>query len=200
VVRLFVLEVPASRAAAELTVNRHTVERIYGIIRERIIEVCEKEAGLTGEVEVDESYFGGQRKGKRGRGAAGKVAVFGLLKRNGRVYAQPVPNVSHTVLRAIIRQKVPPGSTIYTDGFRSYDGLVTDGYHHYRIHHEREFAQGKRNHINGIENFWGFAKTKLRRYYGIPRTRFYAYLKEMKFRFNYRNQNLYEIIMKIVKS
>ena len=48
---------------------------------------------FDGEVEVDESYFSGQRKGKRGRGAAGKVVVFGLLKRNGKVYTVAVPNI-----------------------------------------------------------------------------------------------------------
>lgn len=59
---------------------------------------------LDGEVEVDESYFGGQRKGKRGRGATGKVAVFGLLKRNGKVYTVAVPNTQTATLLPIIRE------------------------------------------------------------------------------------------------
>ncbi|MBI1743556.1 IS1595 family transposase [Candidatus Acetothermia bacterium] len=110
-IRLFSLEVPANKAAREVGVNRHTAERVYTQIRLALVRACEREALLAGEVEVDESYFGGHRKGRRGRGAAGKVIVFGILKRNGRVYTRPVPDVSRRVLRAIIRQRVPLGST-----------------------------------------------------------------------------------------
>ena len=187
-IRYFALEVPASRAARELGVNRHSADRIFTLIRQGIARDCEKQNPLgKGEHEIDESYFGGQRKGRRGRGAAGKVPVFGIRERSGRVYTRPVPDVKAQTLKQIIRQKIPVGSTIYSDSFRSYDGLITDGYKHFRINHEKEFARGKRKHINGIENFWGFAKTKLRRYYGIPKERFFLYLKEMEFRFNYRH-------------
>ena|SRR5271157_2169992 len=199
-IRYFALEVPASRAARELGVNRHSADRAYTVIRKAIVRACEKEAPFgIGEHEVDESYFGGHRKGKRGRGAAGKVAVFGILKRNGRVYTTPVSDVSAATLRAVIKRRIPEGSTVCSDSFRSYDGLITDGYRHYRINHDKEFAHGKRNHINGIENFWGFAKTKLRRYYGVSRSRFFLYLKEMEFRFNHRNENILAITRKIVK-
>lgn len=103
---------------------------------------------LGGEVEGDESYFGGKRKGLRGRGAAGKVPVFGLLKRNGRVYTRIVEDVSRKTLRRIIKTKVVPESVIYTDSFRSYDGLVLDGFKHYRINHQECFAISTRNHID----------------------------------------------------
>ena len=74
---------------------------------------------FEGEIEADESYFGGIRKGKRGRGAAGKVAVFGLLKRNGKVYTVVVPNAQSATLLPIIREKVKPDSIVYTDTYRS---------------------------------------------------------------------------------
>lgn len=199
IIRLFALEVPAVKTAREIQVHRHTVERIYARIRTAIVRECERCAPLDGEVEADESYFGGHRKGLRGRAVQGKVVVFGILKRKGRVYTRPVPNVSRAVLQSIIHQKVPPGSTIYTDGFKSYDGLITEGYRHFRINHDVEFARGKRRHINGIENFWGFAKTKLRRYYGVRRSHFPVYLKEMEFRFNHRHENLSILIEKILK-
>lgn len=196
----FVLEVPAAKAAHVLKINRHSAERVYLFVRRCLLLECEEEAKLSGEIELDESYFGGHRKGMRGRGAAGKVAVFGLLKRNGRVYTRPVSNVSEPTLRFIIRQKVPAGSTVYTDSFRSYDGLITMGYKHYRVDHSKEFAKGKRNHINGIENFWGFAKTRLKRYYGINRKHFELYLKEMEFRFNHRqDRNLGFTVRRITK-
>ncbi len=199
-VKYFALEVPASRAAKVMNINRHSAERVYQIIRRCLARECERHNPLGGEVECDESYFGGKRKGKRGRGAAGKVPVFGLLKRNGKVYTRIVEDVSRKTLRQIIKTKVVPESIIYTDSFRSYDGLVLDGFKHYRINHQECFATSKRQHINGIENFWGYAKTKLKSYYGVNRGHFYFYLKEMEFRFNHRKAaNLAAEIKKIVR-
>lgn len=197
----FVLEVPASKASKVLKINRHSAERVYQIIRCNIALKCEKEFSFKGEVEVDESYFGGRRKGNRGRGASGKIPVFGILKRKGRVYTKIVNDVSRSTLRKIIRTKIIPESIIYSDSFRSYNGLVLDGFKHYRIDHSNSFARGKRNHINGIENFWGYAKTKLKKYYGIDRKYFYLYLKEMEFRFNHRKDpDLSITIRKLLKS
>jgi transposase len=82
-VKYFALEVPASRAAKVMSINRHSAERVYHVIRRCLARECELNSPLGGEVECDESYFGGRRKGPRGRGAAGKVPVFGLLKRYG---------------------------------------------------------------------------------------------------------------------
>jgi len=196
----FALEVPATRAAKVMSIHRHSAERVYQVIRRCLARECELHSPLGGEVECDESYFGGRRKGPRGRGAAGKVPVFGLLKRNGRVYTRIVEDVSRKTLRQIIRTKVVPESVIYTDSFRSYDGLVLDGFRHFRINHQKAFAVSKRNHINGIENFWGYAKTKLKSYYGVSREHFYFYLKEMEFRFNHRKEpDLAALIKKTVR-
>jgi transposase len=196
----FALEVPASKASIMVSINRNTAQRIYNEIRIKLARECEKRSPFKGEVEVDESYFGGRRKGQRGRGAADKVPVFGILKRNGRVYTRIVEDVSRKTLRTIIRKKVVPKSVIYTDSFRSYDGLVLDGFKHYRVNHDSDFSDGKRNHINGIENFWGYAKMKLKRYYGISRKHYYLYLKEVEFRFNHRNEDLRTVIRSILKT
>ena len=198
-IEFFALEVPALKAAKVLRINRHSAERVYHEIRRHLAWECERQSPLRGVIEADESYFGGHRKGHRGRGAAGKVAVFGLLKRRGKVYTRPVPNVTRETLRAIIRQKVPKGATIYSDQWTAYDGLITQGYRHHRIHHGQGFAASRRRHINGIENFWGYAKTKLKRYYGIPRNQFLLYLKEMEFRFNHRHEDLPLLIRRILK-
>lgn len=141
---------------------------------------------LYGEVEADESYFGGVRKGKRGRGAAGKVAVFGLLKRGGKVYTAIIPNTKTETLLPIIQEKVQPDSIVYTDTFRAYNALDVSGFHHSRINHSELFAD-KQNHINGIENFWNQAKRHLRRFNGIKPDNFYYFLKECEWRFNAGN-------------
>ena len=149
---------------------------------------------MAGEIEVDESYFGGARKGKRGRGAAGKTPVFGLLKRGGKVYAVTIPNARRETLLPIIENKIQPDSIVYTDSFQVYDVLDVSDFHHVRINHSQLFAED-RNHINGIENFWNQAKRHLRRYNGIPKHHFHFYLKECEWRFNYQNMNTSSLSM-----
>jgi transposase len=83
----FVAGTPA-RVAAELAgIHRNSAILFYRKLREIIFARTREAQPFAGEVEVDESYFGGYRKGIRGRGAAGKVPVFGLLKRGGQVPA-----------------------------------------------------------------------------------------------------------------
>ena len=85
-----------------------------------------------GEFKLDESYFGAKRvRGKRGRGAAGKTPVFGLLKRDGKVYVEIVKNCTRDQLLPIIQGKILEGSTINTDGWKAYDSLVLNGYTHH---------------------------------------------------------------------
>ena len=200
-VRLFALNLEATQIAELTGLNRNTVNRVLRAIRERLAEFCEQQSPFSGEIEVDESFFGARRiKGKRGRGAYGKTIVFGVFKRNGKVYTEIVPDCSKTTLQAIIRGKVEPESIIYSDGWRGYNGLVDVGYgKHLRVDHGRnEFAKGKA-HINGIEGFWGFAKSRLTRFRGMNKETFFLHLKECEFRFNHREQNLYKMILKIVR-
>lgn len=172
-----------ARAAAELSkVQANTAIKFYQRLRQLIASKLPSYE-LSGEVEADESYFGGVRKGKRGRGAAGKVAVFGLLKRGGKVYTAIIPNAQTETLLPIIHEKVRPDSIVYTDTFKAYNALDVSSFHHIRINHSKLFAD-KHNHINGIENFWNQAKRHLRRFNGIKKENFYWFLKECEWRFN----------------
>ena len=88
----------------------------------------------------------------------------------------------------------------FDDSFRGYDGLVDIGYKkHYRVHHgKNEFARGK-SHIDGIEGFWGLAKTRLVKFKGIAKSTFCLHLKGCELRFNYRRENIYVILLKILR-
>ena len=189
----------AARTAAALTgVNRNTAILFFHKLREVIFEeLASLEPGLmSGEIEADESYFGGHRKGKRGRGAAGKVPVFGLLKRGGKVHVVMIPNARSETLFPIIQDKVRPDSVVYTDSFAAYDVLDISTFHHVRINHSELFADDL-NHINGIENFWNQAKRHLRGYNGIPQQHFHLFIKECEWRFNYRPiANLTKVLQK----
>ena len=202
ILRLFAVDLTAVQIAELVQLNRNTVNRYLTLIRQAVASYCESKSPFSGEIELDESYFGARRiRGKRGRGAFGKTIVFGIYKRNGCVYTEIVPNCSRRTLYAIIKGKVDAASTIHTDGFRTYDGIVDLGYQkHYRVQHGKdEFAVGS-NHINGIEGFWGLAKVRLVKFRGMSKNTFYLHLKECEFRFNYRNQDLYKVLLKITNS
>jgi transposase-like protein len=167
-----------------------------------LVEISLCDSPFDGEIEVDESYFGAKRiKGKRGRGAYGKTIVFGLLKREGKVYTEIVPDVKAVTLQALIRGHVELESVIHSDGWRGYNGLVDIGYDkHMRVNHgENEFARGN-SHINGIESFWGYAKTRLVKFRGIDKNSFNLHLKECEFRFNNRGENLYKMLLQIFRN
>ena len=126
IVRLFCLDIEAKKSAELTNLNRSTVNNIYRKLRERIAELCEAESPFTnGEVELDESYFGARRvRGIRGRGARGKIPVFGMLKQGDKVYTQIVRNCYIPELLPIIKGRTDTGAIIYFDGFKSYDGLI----------------------------------------------------------------------------
>ena len=181
-IKLFVAGATARATAEIVGVHRNTAAAFFMRLRQLIASKLPSYE-LSGEIEADESYFGGVRKGKRGRGAAGKVAVFGLLKRGGKVYTAIIHDAKTETLMPIIREKVTPDSVVYTDHFRSYNALDVSEFHHLRINHSELFANEK-NHINGIENFWNQAKRHLRRFNGIKKEHFHWFLKECEWRFN----------------
>ncbi|HJX50745.1 MAG TPA: IS1595 family transposase [Candidatus Nanoarchaeia archaeon] len=192
----FYLEISARKAANELEINYNVVHRKFMYFRKCIAEYCNNEARkLYGELELDESYFGGKRKGKRGRGANNKAIVFGILERKGRVHTVIVRDVSADTLMNEIKNKTKKGSVFFTDTWKSYNSLKQYGKHN-KINHQEEFAK-KHNHINGIEGFWSFAKERFHKYHGISKTNYPLYIKEMEFRFNHRNESIYKLLIDI---
>lgn len=200
--RLFSLDLSASDAARLSGLSIRSVNDIYLRIRGRLASVCEESGRFTGgQVEIDESYFGlRQVRGKRGRGAGGKTLVFGIFKRNGKVYTEIVPDCSKRSLLRVIRGQVSLRAVIHSDGWRGYDGLVDVGYKkHFRVRHDDDPFVADKSHINGIESFWGYAKRRLVKFNGVPNHTFYFHLKETWFRFNHRNGNLYKVLLDLFR-
>ena len=202
VLKLFCADIPARTVGGLTGLSVQGTQSLYDGLRLRIMALTLAEARpFAGEVEIDESYFGARRvRGKRGRGAGGKTPVIGLLKRGGKVFTEIVENCSKQALMPIIEGQVLSEATVYTDGWKSYDGLVVGGYKHHRIHHhQNQFARGK-NHVNGIESFWSFTKLRLAKLRGIRAHYFVLHLKESEWRWNHRHDNLYLILLKNLRS
>lgn len=199
--RLFALDLTASDTARLTGLSVRSVNDLYLRLRRRLQAWSPVPIELSGAVELDESYFGPRRvRGKRGRGAGGKTIVFGLFKRGGQVYTEIVPDCSKKTLQAIIRGKIDAAAMVNTDGWRGYDGLVDVGFdRHFRVRHgQDEFVLGA-SHINGIESFWSFAKARLQQFKGVPKHTFLLHLKESEFRFNHRHEDLYKLLLKLLR-
>jgi transposase-like protein len=206
IIKCFCLDINASKTAKLLGINRNTTNHWYMIFRKAIYVHQMKEFDkMIGEAEVDESYFGAKRvrgfrgKLKRGRGTL-KQPVFGILKRNGQVYTEIIPNCKKKTLQAIIKGKIDKSAVIYSDGWRGYDGLVDVGYNkHFRVNHgKNEFARGEGIHINGIENFWSFTKRRLAKFNGV-KSHFELHLKDSEWRYGKDCVTLEKELWKIYK-
>lgn len=188
VIKGFYQQIPAYRLVGDLGVDTKVVSRVYQRLRQVIYHLAAMEGAesrLSGAIELDEAYCGGGRKGMRGRGAAGKVPAFGLLKRGGKVFTKIVPDARQETLLPILHSKIRPDSIGYTGAFGSYDILHVLGFRHRRVNHSKRFVAKGGKHINGIENLWNQAKRHPRKYNGIPRQNFNLFLKECQWRFNY---------------
>src|SRR6266540_2747936 len=193
----FYLEISARKTAKELKLNYKTIQDRFMQFRKLIALLCNQEANkLNGEIEIDESYFGGKRKGERGRGAKNKTIVFGILERKGMIYTKIVENVSAETLMNEIENKTLKGSVFYTDGWKSYASLEQYGKHNV-IDHDKELVDNNHNHINGIEGFWSFAKERFHKYHGINKANYPFYVKEMEFRFNHRTESVFNLLFDI---
>jgi transposase len=196
IIKLFELEVSARKIAQQVELSYPTVLKAVTTIRIAIVAHAKDAMDLfNGEIELDESYFGGRRKGKRGRGAYNKVPVFGILERNGTVLVEVVKDVTAESLLSMTLKTVRRGSIVYTDKFRSYNALMFCGYKHLRVDHKKRFSSGK-VYINGLEGFWSYAKERIMKFHGVSKEKFPLYLKEMEFRYNNRNNEIFTLLVR----
>lgn len=203
----FLLEQSSQNISIRTTLERRRVMRALTIVR-RVLTKDVPEI-FSGTVEVDETYLGGQWKNKRktirdkgtkrGRGIK-KQPVFGILCRNGTVWAEVVDDVEAGTLQPIISKKVSTGSIVCSETWKAYTGIAARGYVHRLVNHgERQYSDGKGNHINGLEGFWGFLKRKLVSKGGIRKERLPLYLGEYVWRYNHRNDSDKDKIKRIIK-
>ena len=195
----FLLEHSTNVILNRINISRYMLLKVLTMMRmamaQDVPEVFE------GTVEVDETYLGGQWKNKRqsvkrtavqskrGRGTT-KQAVFGILCRNGKVWAELIDSVEAKQLHPRILKQVKRGSTVFSDTWRGYTGIAAKGYVHRLVNHSRgEYVDSKGNHINGLEGFWGYLKRKLAAKGGIRKERLHLYLGEYVWRYNHRKQN-----------
>ncbi|UYN90095.1 MAG: IS1595 family transposase [Anaerolineales bacterium] len=176
-------------------ISAKQIERETGVTYKTAWRMCkeirhcldEDFSPFTGDVELDESYFGGRKHGKRGRGAEGKTAVFGMAQRAGRVKARVVPNVRRKSIMPIIESSVNKTARVFTDERNTYAALPAMGYAHGSIPHAQKVYVMGDVHTNTIEGFWSNVKNGIRGVYHSVSSRYLqSYLNEYAFRYNHR--------------
>jgi len=177
--------ISAMQLMRETRVTYKTAWRMFHQIRKLLQENI---ADLKGEVEADETYFGGRKRGRQYRGGRGKQPIHGMTERGGRVVAKVVENVSTPSLLKNVRAHVLPATMIYTDEALQYNRLGSLGYKHKRINHLAQvYVQGD-VHTNTIEGFWSLLKRGISGvYHAVSAKHLQRYLDEYAFRYNHRN-------------
>lgn len=178
--------VSSRQLSRDLGVSVKTGYRMWRQIRTIL---SENSGLLLGMVEADETYVGGKRPGKRGRGADGKTIVFGMVERKGRVRAEIVPNVKAQTLLPKIQENVTPGTAVYTDDLASYNGLTKLGFSQLSVAHSQGiYVVGKDIHTNTIEGFWSQLKRSIDgTYHHVTAEHLPEYVDEYAFRYNHRH-------------
>ncbi len=178
--------ISAKQLQRELGVTYKTAWRMFTQIRKLMAENVNP---LTGQVEVDETYIGGKRQGKRGRGAFGKSVVMGMVERNGNAIAQVIPNVkARTLLPMIEKQVAKEGKTIiFTDEFGSYNNVEKLGYAHEIVQHAaKQYVRGVA-HVNTMEALWSTIKRGIDGVnHSVSPLYLQSYLDSYVFRYNHR--------------
>jgi transposase-like protein len=200
VIQEFLLEHSTNIILARVNISKYKLLKILTLLR--MVMTKDVPDVFSGIVEVDETYLGGQMKnrkqkdrikyGKNRRGFGTiKQSVFGILCREGKVYAEIVPGIEAKNLQPLIEKQVSKGSTVCSDTWRAYTGLAAKGYVHRLVNHsKKEYSDKRGNHINGLEGFWGYLKRKLAAKGGIRREKLPIYLGEYVWRYNHRSLSL----------
>jgi transposase len=202
VIQEFLLEHSTNTILSRVNISKYMLLKILTLLRVAMTQDVPQI--FEGTVEVDETYLGGQWKNKRlsvkrankgsgrGRGTS-KQAVFGILCRSGKVWAELIDNVGKKELQPRILKQVKKGSTVCSDTWKGYTGIAAKGYVHRLVNHcKNTYSDMKGNHINGLEGFWGYLKRKLAAKGGIRKERLHLYLGEYVWRYNYRKLNFKE--------
>jgi transposase len=180
--------ISSRQLSRDLGVTVKTGWRMFTQIR-KILSENGDGSPLTGIVEVDETYVGGHRPGKRGRGAEGKTIVMGMVERNGRVRARIIPDVKARTLLPAIDATVSKDAVVHTDDLASYRGLGKMGYAQFTVaHSEKVYVTGDGIHTNSIEGFWSQLKRSIDgTYHHVSARHLQGYVDEYSFRYSHRN-------------
>ena len=188
--------ISAKQLERELGVTYKTAWRMFTQIRKLMANDGDS---LFGQVEVDETYVGARKSGKRGRGAAGKTIVLGMAQRGGKAATEVVPDIKGSTILPRVQARIPNDkeTTIFTDELRTYRPLTRMGYAHEVVQHSaKEYVNGTA-HVNTVEALWSSIKRGIDgTHHAVSPKYLQSYLDAYIFRYNHRDngQAMYDMI------
>lgn len=188
-IRLFESSVSARSASVQIGMSYETAWRAFHIIRRSILEeMARNDEALRSEIEADKDIF----EDRRNR-VPEKIIVFGILERKkGMVRVEILKNVTiRNVLHATVK-KITKGGIVYTDRWKRYDSLVF--YRCKDIKDQKRFSRDK-VYLDEKEGFWSFACANMIKYHGVSTRKFLYYIKEMEWRYNNKEGNLFNMLV-----
>lgn len=196
-VKYFAEDLSATQISLLTAINRNTVNRYLNEIRARIVEFCEQYAPFAEEL-AEERALGIEEEvvtEKPLSNLGAKISTnLGILRRRGKVYAETLANCTTAKLRNLLQTKGRQDLTVHAVDVNEKDGLIAVGYDNLPAYAD------KPSYVDNLDNFWQFAKERLGKFQGVAKHKFYLHLKECEFRFNFRNDNLYAVMLKLISS
>jgi transposase-like protein len=188
--------ISAMQLMRETNVGYKTAWRMFTQIRKLLAESIDD---LGGDIESDETYIGGKRKGKQFRGGRGKIVVHGAVERQGRVVPTVIQKNSTPAVLGALQTKMLPETMIFTDEALQYNRLEPLGYKHKRVNHLAKVYVDGDAHTNTIEGFWSLLKRGISGvYHAVSQKHLQGYLNEYAFRYNHRRDShpMFESLMR----
>lgn len=196
-VKYFAEDLSATQIAQKMAINRNTVNRYLNEIRGRIVEFCEQYAPFVEELseEKENSLVTSAEVVQNQKTISEKISTnLGILKRRGKVYAEMLANCTASKFRTLLNTKVTKDVTVHSVEVQEDYGLIAVGYDNNQAYANRP------SYVENLDNFWQFAKERTVKFQGVAKHKFYLHLKECEFRFNFRNDNLYSVMLKLISA
>ncbi len=179
--------VAAKELERTLGVTYKCAWRMAHEIRKHMAQV-DGDPPLSGDVEVDETFIGGYKPGRRGP-STGKTIVMGIMERDGDVITKVVPDLKRRTLQEPVVKHVEKGSTIHSDEALAYDGLEYRGYTHKTVKHRRKQYVSGNSHVDSIESYWSRLKNSIKgTHVWVSPQHMQKYASEFEYRFNSRHR------------
>ncbi len=186
--------ISAKQLEREIGVSYKTAHRMFKQIRTLLCD--DGDDPLSGEVEVDESAYGGKprqsdtRAGTAYEKRSNRPTMLAMVERRGRVRARVVGGRTAGFVAEQVEQHVLPSSMIFTDEWSGYKSIGPRFKQHRRINHSAKVYVEGSTHTNTVEGFFGLFKNGVRGvYHSISSTYLQHYLDEYAWRYNHRNDS-----------
>ena len=198
IIKYFAMDFDATKISELTKISRNTINNILGKVRKTIFMLDKKTAVDYTQIHLEDHYIKGKKKGE----TTINKHIFGLFKKDNKIHVEIVNNCTKEQLKPLIQgEKIDSSASIHTNVLQMYDGLVINGYKQYTVFHNyHELESDKYHHVNGIKSFWSFCKRRLAKFNGLTNDKFILHLKECEFRFNNRQNDLYHLLLKILRN